>query len=82
MRIVAIDVGAHKIGIAITDLNQQIITPLETIKLNQFNGKKLFAEFQKIVSSYWSEIDTIVIGYPNHLDKKKRILISNTSISA
>ncbi|MDQ0514330.1 putative Holliday junction resolvase [Mycoplasmoides fastidiosum] len=69
-RVLGLDVGEKKIGVAITDLNQTIITPLETIRLSRFNGKQFFAQLQKILQNYWSEIGAVVLGMPYNTDQQ------------
>ena len=60
-RILAIDLGTKRTGIAVTDILQMLANPLETVethKLIEF----LNAYFQK------EAVETIVLGHPKHLD--------------
>ncbi|MBZ0179930.1 MAG: Holliday junction resolvase RuvX [Melioribacteraceae bacterium] len=57
-RILAIDYGARRIGIAITDPLRLFSIPLLTIP----NDKDLWSNLLRIFDSY--EIETVVIGYP------------------
>ncbi|MCO6472689.1 MAG: Holliday junction resolvase RuvX [Melioribacteraceae bacterium] len=57
-RILAIDYGARRIGIAITDPLRLFSIPLLTIP----NDKDLWSNLLHIFDSY--EIETVVIGYP------------------
>lgn len=62
-RVLAIDLGTKRTGIAVTDELKIIASPLETIdtsKLIEF----LTAYFQK------ENVETIVLGYPKKLDGK------------
>ncbi|EOZ93219.1 Putative Holliday junction resolvase YggF [Indibacter alkaliphilus LW1] len=62
-RILAIDLGTKRTGIAVTDTLQILANPLETVqtfKLVDF----LHDYFKKEI------VDTIVLGYPTHLDGK------------
>lgn len=72
MRILALDVGSKKIGVAITDINLQIITPLQIIKLEKFNGKKIFDKLQILLKEKWNETNIIVIGDPLNTNQKTR----------
>ncbi|SDC60853.1 putative holliday junction resolvase [Algoriphagus faecimaris] len=60
-RVIAIDLGSKRTGIAVTDSLQMLANPLETIETH-----KLF-DFLK---SYFEkeEVETIVLGYPTKLD--------------
>ncbi|EKB47502.1 Holliday junction resolvase RuvX [Cecembia lonarensis] len=62
-RILAIDLGTKRTGIAVTDTLQLVANPLETVdtsKLIDF----LKEYFQK------EDVDTIVLGHPKNLDGK------------
>ena len=62
-RILAIDLGTKRTGIAVTDVLQIVANPLETVETSQLVDY-LKAYFEK------EEVDTIVLGYPRHLDGK------------
>lgn len=60
-RILAIDLGTKRTGIAVTDTLKMLANPLEMVetpKLIDF----LTSYFKK------EEVETIVLGYPRHLD--------------
>ncbi|MFD2037044.1 Holliday junction resolvase RuvX [Belliella marina] len=60
-RVIAIDLGTKRTGLAVTDMLKITANPLETIetsKLVDFLSKYFQAE----------EVDTIVLGYPKSLD--------------
>jgi putative Holliday junction resolvase len=60
-RIIAIDYGTKRTGIAVTDPGQMIASPLETVpshELMHFLGKYFMNE----------EVDTLVVGHPRRLD--------------
>lgn len=60
-RILAIDLGTKRTGIAVTDTLKMLANPLQTVetaKLVDF----LHDYFEK------EEVETIVLGYPKHLD--------------
>lgn len=60
-RILAIDFGLKRCGLAVTDELQIIATPLEAIL-----SKSLDAYLEKYLVQ--EKVDTIVIGHPMHLD--------------
>ena len=56
-RLVGIDVGTKRIGIAQTDLLQTIATPVGTFPPNQ-----IYSELKKIVEQ--SKVDAFIVGWP------------------
>ena len=79
MRILGIDYGQARAGIAITDELKITAQGLRTINHNG-NDKKLLAELDQIMEQY--EIETIVVGMPLLLngDKSKRAEITEKFI--
>ncbi len=61
MRILSIDYGAKRTGLAVTDPNQIIASPLETVAT-----KDLFEYLKKYLEQ--EEVCEIVIGHPKHAD--------------
>lgn len=57
-RILAVDYGIKRVGIAITDPLRMFGYPLTTIE----NNKDFWKEFDKILNDY--QIDRIILGYP------------------
>lgn len=57
-RVIAIDYGEKRVGIAVTDPLRLFAYPLITLQ----NSKKLLEEIKNLLSEY--ECDTIVLGYP------------------
>lgn len=70
MRILGIDYGAARVGIAITDELKITAQGLETINHNG-NDKILLAKLDEIMGHY--DIDTIVVGMPIHMNGDKGI---------
>ena len=67
MRILAIDYGKARIGLAITDINKTIAYPYKTVKA----GPTLEKSVQLLLTAikeYIHEIETIVVGHPLSLD--------------
>ena len=68
MRILGIDYGEVRVGIAITDELKITAQGLETITCNG-NDKKILARLDEILEIY--NIETIVVGMPIHMDGNK-----------
>ena len=66
MRILGIDYGTKVTGLAITDYNQLIISPLKNIKTSSMT--ELVNQLKKVIDYYGQELDTIVLGYPTLLN--------------
>jgi putative holliday junction resolvase len=60
-RIIAIDLGTKRTGIAVTDSLKMVASPLQTVETNTL------IEF---LQSYFrkEDVETIVLGFPKHLD--------------
>lgn len=69
-RIMAIDFGLKRCGLAVTDELQIISTPLETIE-----SKKLDDYLKKYFQN--EQVDTIVLGKSLHLDGSENVLFNN-----
>ena len=63
-RLLGIDLGTKRIGIAISDYNQKIATPLQT--LDKSKQGKLIDELETIITEY--DIKGIIIGNPINMD--------------
>ena len=68
-RLLSIDYGLKRIGIAVTDPEQIIASPLTTISPNEFLPflKKYFEQ---------ENVSTVIIGFPADVDPKKDIVIA------
>ena len=65
MRILGIDYGDARVGIAITDALNITVQGLETIQTNN-SDKIVLRRLDEILSKY--EVDTIVVGMPLYMD--------------
>ena len=63
-RLLGIDLGTKRIGIAISDYNQKVATPLQTLD-NSTQGKLIDA-LESIIAEY--DIKGIIIGNPINMD--------------
>jgi putative Holliday junction resolvase len=75
MRVLGIDYGEVRVGIAITDELNITAQGLETIVCNG-NDKILLAKIDNIMEQY--KIDTIVIGMPFHMNGDKSARVEKT----
>ena len=66
-KILAIDYGKKRIGIAISDSKKSIAFPLKTIE-----NKEIFLYLKEIIQS--EKIEAIVLGEPKALNNKENIL--------
>ncbi len=63
-RLLGIDLGTKRIGIAISDYHQKIASPLQT--LDKSRQGKLIDELENIITEY--DIKGIIIGNPINMD--------------
>jgi putative Holliday junction resolvase len=63
-RLIGIDLGTKTIGLALSDVERRIASPLETLKRGKFT--KDAAEIEKIVKRF--EVAAIVVGLPLNMD--------------
>ena len=63
-RLLGIDLGTKRIGIAISDYNQKIATPLQT--LDKSKQGKLIDELESIITE--NDIKGIIVGNPINMD--------------
>ena len=80
MRILGIDYGESRVGIAITDELKITAQGIKTIHYNG-NDKILLKELDEIMKEY-SDIEIIVVGMPIHMngDKSKRAEVTEKFI--
>lgn len=64
MRIMAIDLGLARTGVAICDATELLASPLETI--NQYYSDKLLQRVADVVAAQKPEL--IVVGHPRNMD--------------
>jgi putative Holliday junction resolvase len=72
-RIVGLDFGTKKCGLAATDILQIIVNPIRTVET-----KDIFEFFKKYLEE--EEVDKLVIGLPKHKDGSDTYLKKNIDI--
>ncbi len=78
MRLLGIDFGEKRVGLAITDDDCKIASSWKTITYSKNNYQYLIDQIKKLIKPY--EIKSIILGYPLHLSGKesktsKKVLI-------
>ena len=63
-RLIGLDLGSKRVGVAICDEKQLIATPLKTINLLVLSS--LISELKAIINEY--RIEGIIVGYPLNMD--------------
>lgn len=76
MRIMALDVGSHTIGVAVSDLMGWTAQGLETIR--HTTREKDFKRLKEIIDEY--KVEEIVIGMPLNMNGTKGIRAERTEI--
>lgn len=64
-RILSIDYGEVRVGLAMSDITNTIATGLDTLVINK-NKKILIDKVQELIKEY--KIEKIVIGYPKNMN--------------
>jgi putative Holliday junction resolvase len=81
-RIVAIDYGMARIGLAVSDTTKLIATPMATFKVERKSNQtieKLVATLQEHERTYGYSIEMIVVGFPLLMSGKKGLLADEVS---
>lgn len=76
-RIVGIDFGMSRLGLALSDERQIIASPFQTIQAEKKSEKtaaKMAAAFVEIEKEYGCEIEEIIIGMPLMMSGKNGVL--------
>jgi putative Holliday junction resolvase len=63
-RLIGLDLGTRTIGVALSDVLQQVATPLETIRRTKFMADA--ARLQQIIAEH--KVAAIVLGLPVNMD--------------
>ncbi|WP_133120551.1 Holliday junction resolvase RuvX [Heyndrickxia camelliae] len=66
MRIMGLDVGSKTVGVAISDELGWTAQGIETISIDEENGKFGFERVQELASDY--KIEKIVVGFPKNMN--------------
>jgi putative holliday junction resolvase len=66
-RILAVDYGAKRIGLAVSDPLNIVATPLDTLSVSR--DVPVFTTLKNVIDKYG--VDTVLVGYPMGLSGKK-----------
>ena len=70
MRILGLDYGSRTVGVAVSDAMGWTAQSLETISRKEENKlRKTLARIEALVKEY--EVETIVLGYPKHMNNEE-----------
>lgn len=64
MRLLGIDHGSKTLGLALSDPNQSVVTPLKTIQRGKFEAD--VAAIKKVIDDYG--VGGIIVGWPLNMD--------------
>jgi putative Holliday junction resolvase len=67
MRALGLDIGTKSLGVAITDENKSIVSPIANLKFSAFVTNQYLEAIKNIILKY-GKFDTIVVGYPLKLN--------------
>lgn len=63
-RVLGIDYGDRRVGLALSDTLRTVATPLDTLVVQ--NPKQLFRELRAIIEA--QQVKCVVVGHPLHMD--------------
>ena len=66
MRYLAIDYGLKRLGVALCDANETIISPLCQLQVKASDRQKLFVQFRQMVQEH--QVEAVVVGLPLNMD--------------
>jgi len=66
MRYLGIDFGLKRMGLALSDASETIVSPLCQLQTDTSNPEKLFDRIRHIIGEY--EIEQVVVGLPLNMD--------------
>ncbi|MDD3821448.1 MAG: Holliday junction resolvase RuvX [Bacilli bacterium] len=66
MRYLGLDLGSKTLGVALSDVNNIIASPLKTIYFKEGDYTFLINELEKLVRLY--KVEKIILGFPKNMD--------------
>jgi len=69
MRYLAIDYGLKRVGVALCDANETIVSPLCHVQAEASGRQKLFEQFRRMVQEH--QVEAIVVGLPLNMDNSE-----------
>ncbi|MCK5270956.1 MAG: Holliday junction resolvase RuvX [Sedimentisphaerales bacterium] len=66
MRYLAIDYGLKRVGLAICDAEETIVSPLQLLKVDPSRPQRLIEQIERIVTEH--QVEAVVVGLPLNMD--------------
>ena len=66
MRYLAIDYGLKRVGLAICDAGETIVSPLQLLKVDPSRPQRLIEQIERIVTEH--QVEAVVVGLPLNMD--------------
>ena len=66
MRYLAIDYGLKRVGLAICDAEETIVSPLQLLKVDPSRPQRLVEQIERIVTEH--QVEAVVVGLPLNMD--------------
>lgn len=81
MRIVGLDVGARRIGVAVSDVTQLLARPLDVIQVSRLDAAAVarVAERIQVLRDEEDGVERLVVGLPRHLDGTPNAMTESVS---
>lgn len=79
MRVLGLDIGEKRIGVAVSDPGQRVATPLAVLDAKRTLGDA--AELRRLLADY-DDVEAIVVGLPRSLDGSEGPQAARTRLAA
>jgi putative Holliday junction resolvase len=66
MRYLAIDYGLKRLGLALSDPGETIVSPLCQLSVDVSRPARIFEKLREVIAEH--DIDAVVVGLPLHMD--------------
>jgi len=66
MRYLSIDYGLKRVGLAICDAEETIVSPLQLLKADPFHPQRLIEQIERIITDH--QVEAVVVGLPLNMD--------------
>ena len=66
MRYLAIDYGLKRVGLAICDTGETIVSPLRLLKVDPSRPQRLIEQLERIITEH--RVEAVVVGLPLNMD--------------
>ncbi len=66
MRYLSIDYGLKRVGLAICDAEETIVSPLQLLKVDPSHPQRLIEQIERIITEH--QVEAVVVGLPLNMD--------------